>query len=120
MHGGYEVAIALHPPASRPTDLPNPLDPRGLLTFGVAGLGLFVFSWLMTRGGAFPRPLGLLGYVSAALLVVIYLGRLIVLEATSPLILVPAALEGLIVNPLWYGWLGLELRRGERSAALTV
>jgi hypothetical protein len=114
-HGGYEVAIAFHPPAARPTDLPNPLDPRGLFTFGLAGLGLFVLAWLMARGGTFPRRLGLLGYVSAALLVLIYLGRLIVLEATSPLILVPAALEGFIVNPLWYGWLGLELRRARTA-----
>ena len=39
IHGGYDLSNTLHPPASLNTDLPNPIDPRGLLTFGIAGLG---------------------------------------------------------------------------------
>ena len=38
---------------------------------------------LISRSGALPRGLGVLGYVLGALLVVIYLGRLIVLEASN-------------------------------------
>jgi hypothetical protein len=51
--------------------------------------------------------------------VLIYLGRLIVFDATNPLLLGPAALEGFIVNPLWYIWLGLTFWRSapERIAA---
>ena len=41
----------------------------------------------------------------------IYLARLIILSATSPLVLLPAAIEGFIVNPAWYVWLGFALRR---------
>lgn len=114
-HGGYDLANLLHRPAALATDLPSQIDPRGLLTFGVSGLALFLFSWLIARGGRLPRGLGNLGYLSAVLLVVIYLGRLIVLDPSSPLILAPAALEGFVVNPVWYVWLGLALR--ERSAA---
>src|SRR5689334_10381925 len=33
IHGGYDLANTLHPPASLNADLPNPIDPRGLLTF---------------------------------------------------------------------------------------
>ena len=59
-----------------------------------------------------PRGLALLGYVSGILLVLIYLVRLIVFDPTSPLLLGPAALEGFIVNPVWYVWLGLTFWRG--------
>jgi hypothetical protein len=106
IHGGYDLSNALHPPASLNADLPNPIDPRGLLTFGVSGIGLFIFSWLMSKGGVFPKNLSLLGYVSAILMLVLYLGRLIVLQATSLVIVIPAVLEGFLVNPIWYIWLG--------------
>ena len=111
IHGGYDLANALHPPASPSTDLPNAIDPRGLLTFGAAGLGLFILSWLVTQNLSFPKGLAYLGYLSAILMIVLYLGRLIILEATSLAIVVPALLEGFIVNPLWYLWLGRTLAR---------
>ena len=41
IHGGYDLAISL-PVAAGPLDAPNAVDPRGLLTFGAAGLGLLV------------------------------------------------------------------------------
>jgi hypothetical protein len=109
VHGGYDLSNALHPPAQVP-DLPSGVDPRGFLTFGVAGLAVFIVAWLMTKSD-FPKALGYLGYLSAVLLVVLYLARLIVLDATSLLILGPALLAGFIVNPIWYVWLGLQLRR---------
>jgi hypothetical protein len=104
----------LNPPATANLDLPSQIDPRGMLTFGIAGLGLWVVAWLMLRGGQFPRPLGYLGYVTALLLIVVYLARLIVLDATSPLVLAPAVLAGFIANPIWYVWLGLTLWRKAR------
>jgi hypothetical protein len=75
------------------------------------GIALFVIAWLMTRGGAFPKGLGYLGYLLAVLRVVLYLGRLIVLDAADPVILGPALLAGFVVNPIWYIWLGLVLWR---------
>lgn len=117
VHGGYDLATALHPPASVPA-LPNAVDPRGLLTFGVAGLGLCVFSWLIGRDHALPSGLGTLGYLAGLLLVVLYVGRLVVLDATNPVILVPAVLSGFLVNPVWYLWLGRTLlRRDDRPLA---
>jgi hypothetical protein len=115
LHGGYDLANVFHPPTSAPTDFPSPMDPRGLGTFGLAGLAILTFARLIQRGAVLPRPLATLGYVSGALLVLTYLGRLIVLDPNSPLILAPAAVEGLIVNPLWYVWLGLALIRGQRG-----
>ena len=106
IHGGYDLSNTLHPPASFNIDLPNPVDPRGLLTFGIAGIGLFFFSRLIAES-TLPRSLSMLGYISAILMIILYVGRLIILQATSLAIVIPALLEGFIVNPLWYILLGL-------------
>jgi hypothetical protein len=109
VHAGYDLSNALHPPAALNADLPSAIDPRGLATFGLAGIGLFVFSWLVMRSGKFPRGLGWLGYLSAVLMLMLYLARLIILQASSPVVAIPALLEGFIVNPAWYIWLGIVL-----------
>ena len=114
VHGGYDLANVINPPASIP-EIPNPVDPRGLLTFGVAGAALFLVSWLIGRGGRLPRGLGYLGYLSAILLLALYLGRLIVLDPTNPVILIPALLNGFLVNPIFYLWLELTLLRGRST-----
>ena len=114
IHGAYDLANALHPPATVNADLPSQIDPRGLLTFGVAGLALWVVAWLILRGRTFPRGLGYLGYVTSVLLILIYLARLIVLDATSPLVLAPALLTGFVASPAWYVWLGTSLWRPTR------
>jgi hypothetical protein len=114
IHAGYDLSNVLNPPATVNLDLPSQIDPRGMLTFGIAGLGLWVVAWLILRGGQFPRGLGYLGYVTAVLLIVIYLARLIVLDASSTLVLVPAALAGFIASPVWYVWLGLTFWRNPR------
>ena len=113
IHGGYDLANALHPPDTLNLDLPNPIDPRGLLTFGIAGLGLFILSWLLTQKMDFPKGLAYLGFVSSILMIILYLGRLIIVQATSLVIVIPALLEGFIVNPIWYIWLGLLLMRNQ-------
>jgi hypothetical protein len=114
VHGGYDLAIALNPPASDPlteAGLPSPVDPRGLLTFGMAGLGLLILTGLAYRDGAFSRPVSTFGIALAVLLILVYLGRLIILSPTNPLVAVPAGLAGVIVGPFFYFALGLELRR---------
>jgi hypothetical protein len=111
VHGGYDLANALHPPAGGGNDLPNAVDPRGLLTFGAAGLSVALLAWLIRRGRALPAGLGALGWVLAALLLVLYLARLVILEATSPAVALPALLTGFLISPAWYVWLGLSLRR---------
>ncbi|MGQ0670636.1 MAG: hypothetical protein ACT4PO_13345 [Actinomycetota bacterium] len=114
VHGGYDLANLVNPPNFLPGGA-NDVDPRGLLTFGFSALAISIFAWLIVRGNALPRRLGYLGYASAALLVVIYLGRLIVVNPRSPVLLAAALLAGFVVNPAWYIWLGRELMRGGGS-----
>lgn len=117
IHAGYDLANAINPPAAAgSSDLPSQIDPRGLLTFGVAGIVLLGFSWLMSSSNRFPHSLAYLGYLLALLLVVIYLGRLIILDPNSPAILLPAALAGFLANPAWNIWLGLTLLKSNREA----
>ena len=106
VHGGYDLAIALSLPALAPGDLPSQIDPRGLLTFGVSGIALFIVACLICRGRQFPIGLAYLGGVSAVLLVLLYLGRLTVQDPTNPVVLVPAVLNGFLVGPAWYLWMG--------------
>lgn len=44
MHAGYEVANQIHLGKIPPSDVPSQVDPRGLLTLGLTGLGLLLFA----------------------------------------------------------------------------
>jgi hypothetical protein len=114
IHGGYMLANTIHPPVAdvlAQAGMPNPVDPRGLMTFGVTGLGLLVLMFQSRRSGVLPLNLATLGAVLGLMLVIIYLGRLIIVVPTNPLLAVPAALTGLVLSPVFYVWLGTELRR---------
>ena len=113
MHAGSDLANALHPPASVP-DLPSAVDPRGLMTFGVAGLAAGIVARLIVRTRTLPAGVGYLGYALGALLVAIYVARLVILDATNPVIVVLVLVTGFLVNPIWYVWLGLSLWREPR------
>ncbi len=115
IHGGYDLAGVLHQHAAVDPNLPSAMDPRGLLTFGVSGLALWVFAWLILRSGQLPKPLGYLGYLVAALQIILYLGRLIVFDAKNPVIVVPALIAGFLATPIFFIWLGVRLWRGARA-----
>ena len=107
IHGAYDLAANLHPVDA--IEL-NQVDPRGFLTFAVAGLATATFTALIARDRSWPRAVVPLGYATAALLEVVYLGRLILLEPTEPVLLGAAALTGLVAVPFWYVRVGLALR----------
>lgn len=106
VHGGFDLANAINPPSGLNPSLPSQIDPRGLMAFGITGLAVLKASWLMSKGKNFPQNLSLLGVLSGGLLIIIYLGRLIVLDPTSPILKYPILIEGFVVNPIWYLWLG--------------
>jgi hypothetical protein len=111
IHGGFDLANVINEPSGRAGGFPNAIDPRGLLTFGFAAIATAAIAWLVLRGGRLPRGLGIVAVVLAALLVVIYVGRLVVLDPTHPMLLVAALSTGFVVNPLWWVWLGVEIRK---------
>ncbi len=115
LHGGYDLAAVLHQHAPVDPNLPSAMDPRGLLTFGATGLAMWVFAWLILRSGQLPKPLGYLGYLVAALQIILYLGRLIVFDAKSLVIVVPALVAGFVATPIFFVWLGVSLWRGARA-----
>lgn len=106
IHGGYDLAIAINPPVVANADLPSQVDPRGLLTFGFMGIATFKMAWLLAKDKYFPTNLAWVGYASGVLLVVIYVARLTVLDPTNPVLLYPVLLNGFVLSPLWYLWLG--------------
>jgi hypothetical protein len=115
IHGAYDLANFVKRPVGAPagiSNLPNAVDPRGLMTFGVSGLAVLVMAWLVWRGGAFPRRLAYVGFAAGVLLIVVYLGRLIILNPKNPLVLTAAILTGFVLNPLWFAGIGMSLWRG--------
>jgi hypothetical protein len=113
VHGAYGFAQVVTPGLSGPdiSKLPDPFDPLGFLAFGVVGLSIFVFAWLIVRSGALPLPLGYLGYVLAVALVALFLGSLFVNSTTSLFVLVPGGIASLVATPAWNIWLGLRFLR---------
>jgi hypothetical protein len=112
LHGAYELAAIVTPPAGQYTPGPEAVS-KGILRYAVAGLALLLIGRLVQRGGAFPRRLAALAYLGGTLLVVIYVGRLF--DFITPgdyASLIPPILYGFVVHPLWYVAIGRELLRG--------
>jgi hypothetical protein len=106
-HGAYDLANILHPPVGfdQLPGLPNGVDPRGFGTFGLTGIALAILSGLARRTPEIPAWVGPLGLVLGLFLVITWLARLIVLEATSVLVLGPALVSGLL-SPIFFLLLG--------------
>jgi hypothetical protein len=116
LHAGYELAFSVTPPKQRYFPGPESVS-KGVLRYLVAGLGLLVIGWLISRGRTLPAGLGYLAAFGGVLLVVIYFGRLF--DFITPgdyASLIPPILFGFAVYPLFYAWLGLVLWRGGRAA----
>lgn len=104
-HGIYDVSNVLHAPAALPTDVPSALDPRGYGTFALTGLSVLILARLAGRSQDLPSWVSPLGLVLGIFLVLTFLGRLIVLDATSMLVLGPALVSGLL-SPIFFLLLG--------------
>ncbi len=118
IHGAYDMANFVKPPASGPLSLavanyPNAVDPRGLMTFGVAGLAILVAAWAIVRTGAFDRRLAVLGAIDGLLLEVVYFGRLIILNPKNPFLLTAAVITGFLATPAWFVLAGRDLLKAE-------
>jgi hypothetical protein len=117
IHSAFTLNNILHPPQT-PFGYANPVDPRGLLTWGVAGLAAIVLSWLIVRGSTWPRVLGYMGIAAGVLLVLLYITYSIIVSIVNPAVYVFFLGSG-IVQPLWFLWLGWHLWRGEAHLPVT-
>lgn len=104
-HGAYDLANVLHPSPAGIPDLPFATDPRGYGTFGLTGIAVAVLGTLARRSPDLPSWVGPLGLVLGLVLVLTWLARLIVLDATSILVLGPALVSGLL-SPIFFLLLG--------------
>ncbi len=86
---------------------PSPVDPLHVLTFGLTGLWFLVANLLLRRT-ATPRVLVLLGFVAAADL---FLGFFGALSDSASLVTLASIVAGGVGGPIYWLWLGLDLRR---------
>jgi hypothetical protein len=114
-HGAFDLSNVLHAPALIPADVPSEIDPRGYATFALTGLALVLLAGLASRAHELPGWVSPLGVVLGVVLVLTWLARLVVLDATSMLVLGPALVAGLL-SPIFFLLLGAWLL-GWRAAS---
>lgn len=107
VHAGYDLAKRLHPPDTPGLLLgyPSSVDPRGLATFGLTGLAYLTLSTLMSRSDSYSKRLARLGQALGVIMIVIYLGRLIILDPTNIVVRIALA-AGVAANTAFLLWLG--------------
>jgi hypothetical protein len=124
MHGGYQaLSIATLAGAEQSQRAaielvrmaPSQLDPAGLGTFGVIGLASLVTGMIIIVAGRLPRALGYVALVNAVLLITLFFASA---ANAQTLILLSGGLTSVIVGPIFWVWLGRELRREEAPAAV--
>lgn len=123
MHGGYQVQLLLGLSSAAQDRqalieaarmLPSQIDPAGLGTFGIVGLASLLFGMLIVKSGRLPRSLGYLALVNGVLLITLYLATV---ANSQALILLSGGLTSVILGPIFWIWLGRDLRREETPMA---
>jgi hypothetical protein len=113
IHAMNDLANVILPPETTlDKTLPNPIDPRGFLAFGLSGAGVLIFAWLITHGGPLPQLLAYVGFVLGVALVALFLGNLLVNRPSSLAILIPGGVASLLADPFWLIGLGIVFLRG--------
>src|SRR2546425_8542966 len=87
-----------------------PTDPRGVATFGLAGLWVFTFGLVIRAGNVpgFPRGLATLAIVDGVDLVLLFVATV---AAAENLVLVSGGLASVVLGPAFWIWTGRVLRR---------
>lgn len=119
VHGVYEALLLTRLRAGDPGEaairaaqqVPSQVDPAGLAAFFVVGIVALIFGWLIVRGVALPRNLGYVGIFNALLLIILFFASAGEIQS---LILISGGLTSVIVGPIWWIWLGLQLMRTSR------
>jgi hypothetical protein len=110
-HAAFDLANLANPPAGA-NDAASHVDPRGFATFALTGLAMAMAACLGRRAGLWHARLAGLGVATGATLIVIFIGRLTLLDPNSALIAPFAVAAGLVLNPLWLLGLARAYRAG--------
>jgi hypothetical protein len=98
LHAIYDIALLAKPDAGG-IGGPFPVDPRGFGTFALSGCGLALFGWLGGRTGALPSAVRMVALVAGACMVVVFVGRLAILNPKSNAVKPFALAAGLVLTP---------------------
>jgi drug/metabolite transporter (DMT)-like permease len=109
LHAAYDLAD-LAKPQHVTSDLPSQVDPRGFATFALVGLAMLLFAWFARRVDALPSWTTIAGLAAGALLVILWLGRMIALDPNDDVIRVAALASGLVAVPAFEVGLAGRLR----------
>lgn len=121
-HGAYQALLLMTLPSAAESEraaielvrmVPSQIDPSGLGTFGVIGLASLVIGMLILAGQRLPRAMGYLAVVNAVLLITLFFATA---AGAQTLILLSGGLTSVVVGPIWWVWLGRELRREPQMA----
>lgn len=112
-HGAFEaIEIFRRGAVATATGAPSQVDPAGLASFGIVGVGALLWAWLIVRTNALPRALGYVGMFNALLLLVLFFATIV---GSQPVILLSGGLTSVIVGPIWWIWLGRNLIKGHAA-----
>ena len=101
-HGAFDVAGLSKGVKPDLSNVPSFVDPRGFATFGLTALALLVFGIIGLRRGGLDRVVARVAVLAAVLLVVLYVGRLTVLDPEANVIKATALISGLVVTPAFF------------------
>jgi hypothetical protein len=99
-HGVFSAVSAAQ---GLPTGDISATDPRGLATFGLAGLWSIVLGLAIRSGTSFPRGLGIVALVNGVDLLVLFFATA---TGAGALVLVTGGLASVILGPLQWAWIG--------------
>ena len=88
------------------------LDVQGWLAYGAVGLWVLVCSILALRNNVWPKGLAYLGILAGFMYFVALASTIIPSLFLSGAIMFVGAI-GVVLAPIWYGWMGIVLRRNE-------
>ena len=103
LSAAHGVFSALSAAQGLPTGDISATDPRGLATFGLAGLWSMVLGLAIRSGTSFPRGLGIVALVNGVDLLVLFFATA---TGTGTLVLVTGGVASVILGPLQWAWIG--------------
>jgi len=103
LSAAHGVSAAISDAQGLATSAISATDPRGLATFGLAGLWSIVLGLAIRSGTSFPRGLGIVALVNGVDLLVLFVATA---TGAGTLILVTGGLASVILGPLQWAWIG--------------